>query len=181
MSCSVITFINNSLYFLVDHSRHALSVASCCVRQITSDEHLIVVIIIVNKSDCLWHTELRNHGFGQARCLLDILRCTGCNIIKYFFFGYTSAKCYRNILKHLSFCIKHLILFRKRHRISARTSRRDDWNTVYRSHIRKHMEQDRMPCFVECCDSLLFFGNNAALLLRTDSDFDKCLFYVFLF
>ena len=62
------------------------------MRQITSDEHLIVVIIIVDQPDCFRHTELCNHGFCQTGCLFDILGCTGCDIIKYFFFGYTSTE-----------------------------------------------------------------------------------------
>ena len=35
------------------------------------------------------------------------------------------------------------------------------------------MEQDRMTCLVICRNLLLLVGNNAALLLCTDSYFDK--------
>ena len=58
----------------------------------------IVFIIITYQSDLIRHTKLYNHGFCQTRCLFDILRSSGCNIIKHLFFCYTSAKRYRNIL-----------------------------------------------------------------------------------
>ncbi len=42
-----------------------------------------------------------------------------------------------------------------------------------RSHIRKHMEQDRMACLVVGCDLLLLLGDDPALLLRADADLDE--------
>ena len=49
-----------------------------------------------------------------------------------------------------------------------------------RPHIRKHMEQDRMTRLMKCGNPFFLFRNHAALLLRSDSHFDKCLPYILL-
>jgi len=179
--CSGIAFINDTLYFLINHSCNTLAITSGCVCQVASDKYFIVFIIITYQSDLIRHTKLYNHGFCQTRCLFDILRSSGCNVVKHLFFCYTSAKRYRNILQHLALCIIHLITFRKRHCITAGSSGRDDRHAVNRSDIRQYMEQDRMSRLMISCNLLLFFGNDVALLLRTNSDFDKCSLNVILF
>ena len=73
----------------------------------------------------------------------------------------------------MSLCIEHIIAFRKRHRIAACSSCRNNGHTVDRSHIRQYMEEDRMSRLVICCDPAFFFGNHTALFLRSDPDFDK--------
>ena len=42
------------------------------------------------------------------------------------------------------------------------------------------MEQDRMPCFVVCCDLSFLRRNNTALLFCADPHFDKCPLDIFL-
>ena len=45
---------------------------------------------------------------------------------------------------------------------------------MHRSHIRQKMKQKGMSGFMICCNFLFFFGNHAAVFLRTDSHFDEC-------
>ena len=55
-------------------------------------------------ADVIRESILGYHCFRLLCCLLDILRCSGCNIIKYKFFCNTSTKIYHNFLKHLALC-----------------------------------------------------------------------------
>ncbi len=49
-----------------------------------------------------------------------------------------------------------------------------------RSHIRKHMEEDRMACLVVGCDLFLMLGDHPALLLCADADLDEGTVDIFL-
>ena len=175
-----IALIYDPFYFLIDHTGNILTVTPGSMGKISSDENFIAVIVVIDQSDFLRHTELRYHGFRNTSRLFNILRSSCRNIIKNDFFRNTAAKCHCDVLQHLAFCIEHFVLLRKRHRISAGTSGRNDRYTVHRSHVRKDMEQNCMTCLVESCDSSFFFRNNTALFLCSDSDFDKCFLDVFL-
>ena len=89
--CTVITFINDPLHFTVDRCGNLFTITSGGMTKISSDKYFIIIISIAYKTKCFRHTELRYHGFGVCCCLLDILGCPGCNIIKDQLFCYTST------------------------------------------------------------------------------------------
>ena len=142
--------------------------------QIPSDEDFIVITAIVDETDFIRHTILGHHRPCRPGCRLNILSRPGGNIIKNKLLGHTSAKSNRNILNHTAFCIKHLILFRQRHCISGSSDTcRYDRYGVNRSHIRKHMEQNRMSGFMIGRNPFLFVGNDTTLFLSSNTHFNK--------
>ena len=142
--------------------------------QILTDEDLIIVIIITDDTDMIRHSVT---GYHTAGCLGGFLNITGSScgdITEDDLLRNTSSQRYHDILEHTALGGEHLILFRQGHGITGSShSGRDNGYGIDRSHIRKYMEQDRMACFVVCSDLLLLVGNDTALLLRTDSHFDK--------
>ena len=142
--------------------------------QILTDEDFIIVIVIADDTDIIRHSVTGYHTAGCLGGFLNITGCSGGNISEDDLLCDTSAQRYHNILEHTALGGEHLILFRQRHGVTGCPyAGRNNGYAVDRSHIGQYMEQDRMTCFVICRDLLLLVGNNTALLLRTDSYFDK--------
>ena len=95
--CTVITFINDPLHFTVDRCSNLFTITSGGMTKISSDKEKKITAFHEAGHAILFHvlpdvgpvysvsiipTELRYHGFGVCCCLLDILGCPGCNIIK---------------------------------------------------------------------------------------------------
>ena len=142
--------------------------------QILTDEDFIIVIVIADDTDMIRHSVTGYHTAGCLGGFLNITGCSGGNISEDDLLRNTSSQRYHDILEHTALGGEHLILFRQGHGITggSHTGRNNGYG-VDRSHIRQHMEQDRMTCLVICRNLLLLVGNNAALLLCTDSYFDK--------
>ena len=166
--------IDQALDFLI-YDRSILLTVRAGMCQIPSDKHLPVVIVIIDQSKAFRHTVARHHRARQGGRLLDILRSTGRHIMENQLFRNAATQIHDELLHHPSLCLKHLILLRQRHCIACRTtSGRDDRDRVYRSDIRKQMEEDRMARLMIGCDLLLLLGNHTALLLGTNTYLDKC-------
>ena len=76
-----IAFIYDRLYFLIDLSRHVLTVA-LRMGKIPSDKYLVVVIIIADYADILGHSVSCHHHARFLCRLPDIGGRSGRNIIK---------------------------------------------------------------------------------------------------
>ena len=171
--CLCITLVDNPVDFSVDLPAHQLAVG-LCMRQIPSDEHFIIVIIIADHTYVFRHSVPCYHLFRNLCRLFDITGCAGGNIIKNNFFRDSSAQGYHNLLQHATLCHKHIVTLRQRHRITSCTcAGRNDRHRINRSDIRQHMEQNRMSGFVIRCDLTLFIRNNTALSFCSDSYFYK--------
>ena len=135
----------------------------------------------MDQTDFVRHTVLCDHGSCHLRCLFDILGCSGRHIAKDQLFCNASPKVHDDILQHFLFAVEHLIFTRKRHRITGCPhSGRDHGDRMDRSHIRQHMEQDRMTCLVVSGDLLFFLADDPTLFLLADADFDEGTADIFL-
>ena len=171
-----IALIDDPLDLAVDIGSNTLTVRSR-MRQISSDEDFVIVAAVVDHSELrqTFRTGLPSRA-GDRRCLLDILGCPRRHVSEDNLLRDPAAERNHNGLQHLILCVEHLVLLRKRHRISCRAhSGRDDGDRVDRSDIREFMEQDCMTCLMVSCDLLFFLGDHLALLLRADPDFDERL------
>ena len=161
--CLGIAVIYDVLDFLIDLTGNLLTVRlGMC--QILTDEDFIIVIVIADDTDMIRHSVTGYHTAGCLGGFLNITGCSGGNISEDDLLRNTSSQRYHDILEHTALGGEHLILFRQGHGITggSHTGRNNGYG-VDRSHIRQHMEQDRMTGFVICRDLLLLVGNNTSL------------------
>ena len=121
------------------------------------------------------HSVPGHHGFCQSCGLTDILRSSCGDIFKDQLLSDPAAQADHDMLQHLSFCLKHIILLRQGHSIAGSShTGRNNGDRIYRLHIRQYMKQDGMARLVIRRDLFLFLRDHPAFLFHTDTDLDKC-------
>ena len=118
---------------------------------------------------------LHDHRFCRGGGIFQILGSPCRDIVKCQLFRDAAAQRHDDILQHPAAGIEQLIPLRQRHRVARRAhARRDDGHRVNRSHIREHMEEDRMARFMISGNPPVLLGNDFAPLFSPDPDLDKC-------
>ena len=77
-----VAIVNKFLYFFVNDACDFLAEASG-VTEVTSEEYFVCVLFVVDKSESVGHTELRNHTSCGICYLFDVLRRSCGYIVKY--------------------------------------------------------------------------------------------------
>ena len=115
--------------FLIDFCRGCLS----AVHNSSSVQITVLDRFQSDKSEFFRHTILCYHRSCDLGCLLNIVRCSGCNCVKHQFLCCTSCKgCHQHCFQ-LSLGIQELFFLRCLHHITECThGSRNDCNLLYR-------------------------------------------------
>ena len=144
--------------------------------KVSSNKDLIVILLVIDQPQLLREAVLRDHRTGSPCCLTDILRRTCRHIADDQLLRRAASEADHDLLEHPPLRLVHLILLRKRHRISGGASPgRNDRNRMHRPDSRKHMEQNGVSGFVIGRDPPVLLGHHPAMLLRSDADPDEGL------
>ena len=95
----VIALVNDTLYFLINGSRHFIAIGTH-MAEITADKDLIIITAIVDHANLLRHAVLGHHSTRDLAGMLDILGSTGRHIAEDDLLRDTAAKRYHDILQH---------------------------------------------------------------------------------
>ena len=171
---------NNAPHFLIDLTGHILAV-SILMPDIISEEDVLSALLIVDGSDRGGHAVTCHHLTGNIGSLLNILGCTGGNVVEDHFLRDPAAEADHDLLQHPSAGVVHLIAVGQGHCVAAGTPAcRNDRYRINFTYIRQFMEQNGMAGLMIGSDPFLLFGDYMALLFGSDADLDKCLFYILL-
>jgi hypothetical protein len=116
--CLFIAVINNAPYFFVNFTGNQFTV-TLGMSQISSDKHFIVIAVVIDHADVLGHAVPCYHIPGCLCGLFNIAGSPGGNIAEDNLLRNPAAERYHNVLKHLPFGNKHLIVFRKGHGVTG--------------------------------------------------------------
>src|SRR5699024_1369396 len=152
--CLRMAAVDDIMDLLIDLLGNFLTVASG-MGKISADKHLVAFIAVCDQAHFLRHTVLHHHCPCGTGGTFDIIGCSCSDISEDDLLGHTAAQKRGDILKHFALRAENIIILRKGHGVTrGADSRGDDGYGVYRIHVRKHMEQDRMARLMISCDLL---------------------------
>ena len=136
------------------------------VSVIATQEHLMLSLAKDLRSQLLAHAQARDHLAGHLGGALEVVGCTGRDVVAHEFLGHAAAQEYGELIEHLVFGLEEVVLGGQRERVAQRLAARDDRDLVHRVGVLKDMPHQGVTALVVGDGRALDVGHHAALALR---------------